>query len=720
MRKLQKKSIVWKWVLWCVVIMCVLIIANITLYSHGRNALLAQQQSEMSLQLDSIVQRLERSLREVDELGNVLLGDLTFIDMAMERESQFRVAYSKYLMRESLIEKQQLNESFTQIFLYFEDLGMIVSNTSSASEAIYWKLNQEEMGISRGTWRELITGSFNGIEVLRAEQDQEENGAILYARTLCNSGANFQKVNMFVLLSQDSMEQMIQTSGGTVQLLGPMESQIQRYGSSLREDFVEETRDISFGQVSLRLSEEDFYGRMDQFVWMFILSTIIAVTLCFLLIVFFVRANYRPIRRMLGILPGSGDWAFEEQNEYELAQHRIQYMIETSRQLSRKVSAQQKFFREQYLWNILEGEPTKGAAEEVRMPGPFYAVLGVYIDEQKENNLEAAYFIIQNVYGEMLEKGEIHSEWVVRRGLLFAILWGECLKKTQLDPWLKQAADFVEENFGMEYELGISQEYQNLSQLADANQEVLQMMEFQRYYGMDELSFYEDFSQTVRGNYYYPFSLEQELLSKIRSGDEEGAEDLFSKILQENRDEEGFFPGGLFRFLIYDLTGTLYKAIQTETGNEELLHQLRPLQHRLQTAEIFQLQQIYEEMLRMVCRSIRQTEEKDSLEFQIRQIEEYMSEHYEDCNLTIATLAEHFQRNAVQMSKIYKEKTGTKILTRLAEIRCEQAKKLLIETQLNVTQIAERTGFGSLRTFLRVFKQITGFTPSSYREEYQR
>ena len=196
MRKLQRKSIVWKWVLWYLAIMCVLIIANITLYSHGRSSLLAQQQSEMSLQLDSIVQRLERSLREVDELGNVLLGDLTFIDMAMERESQFRVAYSKYLMRESLIEKQQLNESFTQIFLYFEDLGIIVSNTSSASEDIYWKLNQEEMGISRGTWKKLITGSFNGIEVLRAEQDQEENGAILYARTLCNAGANFQKVDM--------------------------------------------------------------------------------------------------------------------------------------------------------------------------------------------------------------------------------------------------------------------------------------------------------------------------------------------------------------------------------------------------------------------------------------------------------------------------------------------------------------------------------------------
>ena len=89
------------------------------------------------------------------------------------------------------------------------------------------------------------------------------------------------------------------------------------------------------------------------------------------------------------------------------------------------------------------------------------------------------------------------------------------------------------------------------------------------------------------------------------------------------------------------------------------------------------------------------------------------------CNLTIATLAAHFQLNAVQMSKIYKEKTGKKILTHLAEIRCEQAKKLLADTSMGGAQIAESVGFGSLRTFLRVFKQITGVTPSGYREENQ-
>ncbi len=717
MKKLQKKSIVWRWVLWYLVIMCVLIAANIALYSHGRSSLFRQQQSEMVLQLSSIVQRLERSLREVDELGNVLLGDPTFIEMAMERESPYQVAYSKYLMRESLIEKQQLNESFTQIFLYFEDLGLVVSNRSTGAEEIYWKLNQEEMGISRGIWKELTTGTFQDIEVLRANQDQEENGAILYARTLCGAGANYQKVNMFVLLSQDSVAQMIKDSGGTVQLFGPLDSRIQQYGSSLEGNYVQETMDTSFGRASLMISEEDFYGNMDQFVWMFVLSTVVAVALCFLLIVFFVRANYRPIRRMLEILPGSGDRTMEEENEYELALHRIQYMVETGKQLSRKISAQQKFFREQYVWNILEGERTE--EEENPLEGPSFAVLGVYIDEQKENNLEAAYFIVQNIYSEVLENGGVHSEWVTRKGLLFAVLWGEACCKTYLDPLLHQAAEFINEKFGMEYMLGISQEYGSRVQLADAYQEVLQLMEFQRYYGLDEHSFYEDFNGSLRGSYYYPFAMEQELLSRIRNGDEEGARSIFLKILEENRDTEGIFPGGLFRCLLYDLTGTLYKAIQTEADNEEMMQSLRSLQNRLQTAEIFKLQKIYEEMLSVVCGQIRRSEEGRSPEFQVRRIEDYMAEHYEDCNLTIATLAEHFQLNAVQMSKIYKEKTGKKILTHLAEIRCEQAKKLLADTSMGVAQIAESVGFGSLRTFLRVFKQITGVTPSGYREENQ-
>jgi AraC-like DNA-binding protein len=48
--------------------------------------------------------------------------------------------------------------------------------------------------------------------------------------------------------------------------------------------------------------------------------------------------------------------------------------------------------------------------------------------------------------------------------------------------------------------------------------------------------------------------------------------------------------------------------------------------------------------------------------------------------------------------------------------RIERAKALLRETDLPVTEIAFRTGWASLGTFGRIFRDITGETPRAVRE----
>ena len=122
-------------------------------------------------------------------------------------------------------------------------------------------------------------------------------------------------------------------------------------------------------------------------------------------------------------------------------------------------------------------------------------------------------------------------------------------------------------------------------------------------------------------------------------------------------------------------------------------------------------------MLERVCILLVRTDQEESPHFRILQIREYIESHYRDASLTVTSLAEQFEMTPVQMSKLFREITGKKILTHLAEVRCIQAEKLLQETDRNVSDIAQETGFGSLRTFLRVFKQITGSTPSQWREE---
>jgi AraC-like DNA-binding protein len=49
----------------------------------------------------------------------------------------------------------------------------------------------------------------------------------------------------------------------------------------------------------------------------------------------------------------------------------------------------------------------------------------------------------------------------------------------------------------------------------------------------------------------------------------------------------------------------------------------------------------------------------------------------------------------------------------------EEAKTLLVETQADISTISEESGFNSIATFNRVFKDIAGLSPTEYRAKYK-
>ncbi|NLY18186.1 MAG: helix-turn-helix domain-containing protein, partial [Clostridiaceae bacterium] len=46
----------------------------------------------------------------------------------------------------------------------------------------------------------------------------------------------------------------------------------------------------------------------------------------------------------------------------------------------------------------------------------------------------------------------------------------------------------------------------------------------------------------------------------------------------------------------------------------------------------------------------------------------------------------------------------------------KQAKTLLRSSSLNISQISEACGFGTMTHFERIFKRITGYSPLKYRK----
>jgi transcriptional regulator GlxA family with amidase domain len=83
---------------------------------------------------------------------------------------------------------------------------------------------------------------------------------------------------------------------------------------------------------------------------------------------------------------------------------------------------------------------------------------------------------------------------------------------------------------------------------------------------------------------------------------------------------------------------------------------------------------------------------------------------------TIQRLARVSHVSAAHFARSFKEAFGVPPHRYLLTRRIERATTLLRDTDLPITEIAFQTGWRSLGTFGRIFRDITGETPSTSRE----
>ena len=91
----------------------------------------------------------------------------------------------------------------------------------------------------------------------------------------------------------------------------------------------------------------------------------------------------------------------------------------------------------------------------------------------------------------------------------------------------------------------------------------------------------------------------------------------------------------------------------------------------------------------------------------------YIDDHYAD-NISLEYAAADMNFSTGYFSKIFKKLMGINFVTYLNLVRVEHAAYELRNTEQKFTEIALNCGFNNIRTFNRVFKEITGCTPSEF------
>lgn len=92
---------------------------------------------------------------------------------------------------------------------------------------------------------------------------------------------------------------------------------------------------------------------------------------------------------------------------------------------------------------------------------------------------------------------------------------------------------------------------------------------------------------------------------------------------------------------------------------------------------------------------------------------QFLNEYH--TNITLSDLAKHFNRSKSHISHLFKKTNGETIRSYCNILKLEDAKKLLLNTNMPITDIAYNVGFNDTSYFISLFKSTFGITPLHYR-----
>lgn len=97
----------------------------------------------------------------------------------------------------------------------------------------------------------------------------------------------------------------------------------------------------------------------------------------------------------------------------------------------------------------------------------------------------------------------------------------------------------------------------------------------------------------------------------------------------------------------------------------------------------------------------------------------YLSANYQQ-KFSLTEVAARFYLSPYYLSRLFRRVTGQSIVDYINNRRIEAAQKLLVTTDLNISGVAERTGFASAAHFRRVFRESLGTGPLQYRKAHKK
>ncbi|WP_019638604.1 helix-turn-helix domain-containing protein [Paenibacillus fonticola] len=270
--------------------------------------------------------------------------------------------------------------------------------------------------------------------------------------------------------------------------------------------------------------------------------------------------------------------------------------------------------------------------------------------------------------------------------------------------WGERLRDYVEERFRLPLSVGIGSIQVGWDRLSQSYREAVRVCADD--YDIVSVRHYDDITQSS-GQGTISLNDEKKLLDALLRQDKQETAQRFNGLWERlEESEQGHYSrlrGEVIGLLVY-----LSRAAQSGDG-AEIIAALGKLEDRES------LRQGAKMWLDTLIDGL-QAEKERSRSHVLQRALLYIGKMYKE-DISMEQSAEYVNLSPYYFSKLFKMHTGENFIDYVTRLRIDEAKKLIVERRLSLKEICFEVGYKDPNYFSRVFKKMTGITPSEYRQQ---
>lgn len=289
--------------------------------------------------------------------------------------------------------------------------------------------------------------------------------------------------------------------------------------------------------------------------------------------------------------------------------------------------------------------------------------------------------------------------------LLIVVPVDENTDEQQLHDKAVSSAKSIGANLGMRLQVGFSKVYSDRSMFSRAYREALKRVTLVEG-GENQPTGEVNFSELLKKN--------MRIADLIYIEHYSGAFEAFKEIVHEIFRQ----PSGGMRTQQLQSFQTLMVCMLTETNdvNARLLEQMDAELDKMMQSEN---EEYVLEGWNVIYKRLEENKSHKKISQYTEQfaaVYQYMLTHFRDPELSLSMLAAQFGMSVPTLSREFQKNLSKGFLETLHQMRIEEARYEIENTELSLNQIAEAVGYTSALTMTRAFKKYYGQTPGSFRK----